>query len=149
MLIYKLNKDLLLYNAKYEHVLIFNSVIYQLEHKGGLMSPQAKLNYRGHYMFPNIFNCTKHTISSDEWKLFSCPSLHFVLNYPSFLNSEKKWTYAVYNCICIHKFVAIVKSVMESNLNYWDEVIVISKLVSDVIQLYPLNQDLVWFLCEG
>ena len=31
---------------------------------------------------------------------------------------------------------------MESNLNYWDGVIVINKFVSDVIQLYPLNQHL-------
>ena len=43
-LIYKLNKDLLLYNTNYQHVLIFNPVIYKLEHNGGLMSPQAKLN---------------------------------------------------------------------------------------------------------
>ena len=40
------------------------------------------------------------------------------MNYPSFLNSDKKWTYAVSNCTCIHKFVAIVKSVIESYLNY-------------------------------
>ena len=148
LLIYKLNKDLLLYSAKYEHVLIFNPVIYHLEHRGGLMSTQAKLNYKGHYLFPNICNCTKHVISSNEWKVFSCPSLHFILNYPSFLNSDKKWTYAVYNCTCIHKFVAIVKSFMKSNLNYWDKVIIMNKLVSDVIQLYPLNQDLIWFFCE-
>ena len=32
-----------------------------------------------------------------------------------------------------------MRSIMESNLNYWDEVIVINKFVSDVIQLYPLN----------
>ena len=37
-LIYKLNKDLLLYNTNYQHVLIFNSVIYKLENNGGLMS---------------------------------------------------------------------------------------------------------------
>ena len=37
---------------------------------------------------------------------------------------------------------------MKSNLNYWDEVIIMNKLVSDVIQLYPLNQDLIWFFCE-
>ena len=109
------------------------------------MSTQTKLNYRGHYLVPNMCNCTKHVISSNEWKVFSCPSLHFILNYPSFLNSDKKWTYAVYNCTCIHKFVAIVKSIMESNLNYWDEVIIMNKLVSDVIQLYPLNQDLICF----
>ena len=148
LLIYKLNRDLLLYNAKYEHVFIFNHVIYHLEHRGGLMSTQAKLNYKGHYLFPNMCNCTKHVISSNEWKVFSCPSLHFILNYPSFLNSDKKWTHAVYNCTCIHKFVAIIKSIMERNLNYWDEVIIMNKLVSDVIQLYPLNQDLIWFFCE-
>ena len=39
LLIYKLNKDLLFYNANYQHVLIFNPVIYNLEHNGGLMSP--------------------------------------------------------------------------------------------------------------
>ena len=44
ILIYKLNKDLLLYNTDYQHVLIFNPVIYKLEHNGGLMSSQAKLN---------------------------------------------------------------------------------------------------------
>ena len=49
LLIYKLNKDLLFYNTNYQHVLIFNPVIYNLEHNGGLMSPQAKLNYKGHY----------------------------------------------------------------------------------------------------
>ena len=35
---------------------------------------------------------------------------------------------------------------MESNLNYWDEVIVINKFVSDVIQLYSLNQ--YWYECK-
>ena len=29
---------------------------------------------------------------------------------------------------------------MESNLNYWDEVIVTSTFVSNVTQLYPLDQ---------
>ena len=57
-LVYKLNKDLLLYNTNYQHVLIFNPVIYKLEHNGGLMSPQAKLNYKGHYMYPNMCHCT-------------------------------------------------------------------------------------------
>ena len=33
-----------------------------------------------------------------------------------------------------------MRSIMESNLNYWDEVIVINKFVSDVIQLYPRSQ---------
>ena len=33
-----------------------------------------------------------------------------------------------------------MRRIMESNLNYWDEVIVINKFVSDVIQLYPLNR---------
>ena len=146
MLIYKLNKDLLLYNTNYQHVLIFNPVIYKLEHNG-LMSPQAKLNYKGHYMYPNMCHCTKYsTVSSDKWKRFTSPSLHFVFNYSSFLNSDKKWTYAVYNCTCIHKLVAIMRSIMESNLNYWDEVIVINKFVSDVIQLYPMSQ--YGFNCE-
>ena len=105
------------------------------------MSPQAKLNYKGHYRYPNMCNCTKYsTVSSDQWKIFMSPSLHLVFNYPSFLNSDKKWTYAVYNCTCIHKLVTIMRSIMESNLNYWDEVIVINKFVSDVIPLYPLNQ---------
>ena len=122
-LIYKLNKDSLLYNTNYQHVLIFNPVIYQLEHNGGLMSPQAKVNYKGHYMYPNMCHCTKDsTVSSDQWKIFTSPSLHFVFNYPSFLNSDKKWTCAVYNCTCIHKLVAIMRSIMESNLNYLDEV---------------------------
>ena len=39
-----------------------------------------------------------------------------------------------------------MRSKMESNLNYWDEVIVINKFVSDVIQLYPMSQ--YWFNCE-
>ena len=39
-----------------------------------------------------------------------------------------------------------MRSIMESNLNYWDEVIVINKFVSDVIQLYPLNQ--YWYECK-
>ena len=46
LLIYKLNKDLLFYNINYQHVLIFNPVIYNLEHNGGLMSPQVELNYK-------------------------------------------------------------------------------------------------------
>ena len=33
-----------------------------------------------------------------------------------------------------------MRSIMESNLNYWNEVIVINKFVSEVIHLYPLNQ---------
>ena len=41
---------------------------------------------------------------------------------------------------CIHKLVAIMRSIMESNLNYWDEVIVTNTFVSNVIQLYPLDQ---------
>ena len=128
--IYKLNKDLLLYNTNYQHVLIFNPVIYKLEHNGGLMC-----------------HCTKYsTVSSDQWKIFTSPSLHFVFNYPNFLNSDKKWTYAVYNCTCIHKLVAIMRSIMESNLNYWDDVIVINKFVSDVIQLYPMSE--YGFNCE-
>ena len=45
--------------------------------------------------------------------------------------------YAVYNCTCIHKLVAIMRSIMESNLNYWDEVIVTNTFVSNIIQLYP------------
>ena len=57
-----------------------------------------------------------------------------MFNDPSFLISDKKWTYAVYNCTCIHKLVAIMRSIVESNLNYWDEVIVTNKFVSDVIQ---------------
>ena len=147
LLIYKLNKDLLFYNANYQHVLIFNPVIYNLEHNGSLVSPQAKLNYKGHYRYPNMCHCTKYsTVSSDQWKIFTSPSLHLVSNYPSFLNSDKKWTYAVYNCTCIHKLVAITRSIMESNLNYWDEVIVRNKFVSDVIQLYPLNQ--YWYECK-
>ena len=86
-LIYKLNKDLILYNTNYQHVLIFNPVIYKLEHNGGLMSSQAKLNYKGHYMYPDMCHCTTYsTVSSDQWKIFTCPSLHFVFNYPSFLN---------------------------------------------------------------
>ena len=36
--------------------------------------------------------------------------------------------------------MAIIRSIMESNLNYWDEVIVINKFLSDVIQFYPLNR---------
>ena len=39
-----------------------------------------------------------------------------------------------------------MRSIMESNLNYWDEVIVINKFVSDVIHLYPLNQ--YWYDCK-
>ena len=116
--------------------MIFNPVIYKVEHNGGLMSPQAKLNYKGHYMYPNMCHCTKYsTVSSDQWKIFTSPSLPFVFNYPCFLNGDKKWTYAVYNCTHIHKLVAIMKRIMESNLNYWDELIVTKKFVSDVIQL--------------
>ena len=33
-----------------------------------------------------------------------------------------------------------MRSIMEGNLNYWDEVIVINKFGSDVIQLYPMSQ---------
>ena len=108
------------------------------------MSPQAKLNYKGHY---NMCHRTQYsTVSSNQWKIFTSPSLHFVFNYLSFLNSDKKWTYAVYSCTCIHKLVAIMRSIMESNLNYWDEVIVINKFASDVIQLYPMSQ--YGFNCE-
>ena len=86
-------------------------------------------------------NCTKYSVvSSDQWKIFISPSLHLLSNYPSFLNSDKKWTYAVYNCTCIHKLVPIMRGVMESNLNYWDQVIVTNTFVSNVIQLYPLDQ---------
>ena len=71
------------------------------------MSPQAELNYKGHYRYPNMCHCTKYsTVSSDQWKIFISPSLHLVFN---FLNSDKKWIYAVYNCTCIHKLVAIVR----------------------------------------
>ena len=140
LLIYSLNKDLLLYNTNYQHVLIFNPVIYKLEHNGSLMSPKAELNYTGHYIYPNMCNCTKYsTISSDQWKIFTSPSLHFVFNYPSFLNSDNKWTFAVCNCTCIHKVVAIMRNIKGSNFNYWDEVVVINKFVSDVIQLYPMS----------
>ena len=141
LLIYKLNKDLLFCNTNYQHVLIFNPVIYKLEHNGGLISPQDKLNYKTHYMHPNMCHCTKYSsVSSDYCKIFTSPSLHFVFNYQSFLNSDKKWTHAVYDCTCIHKLVAIMRSIMENNLNYWDEVIVINKFVSDVIQLYSMSQ---------
>ena len=78
-LIHKLNKDLLLYNTYYQHVLIFNPVIYKLEHNGGLMSPQAKLSYKGHYRYPNMCHCTKYsTVSSDQWKIFTSPSLYIL-----------------------------------------------------------------------
>ena len=121
--------------------MIFNPVIYNLEHNGDLMFPQAKLNYKGHYRYPYMCNCTKYSaVSSDQWKIFISLSLHLLSNYPSFLNSDKKWTYAVYNCTCVHKLVAIMRSIMESNLNYWDEVIVTNTFVSNVIQLYPLDQ---------
>ena len=53
----------------------------------------------------------------------------------------------MYNCTCIHKLVAIIKSILESNLKYWDEVIVISKFVSDVIQLNPMNKYLFQCTC--
>ena len=33
-----------------------------------------------------------------------------------------------------------MRSIMESNLNYWDEVIVTNTFVSNVIPLYPLDQ---------
>ena len=39
-----------------------------------------------------------------------------------------------------------MRSIIKSNLNYWDEVIAINKFVSDVIQLYPLNQ--YWCECK-
>ena len=68
LLIYKLNKYLLFYNTNYQHVLIFNPVIYNLEHNIGLMSPQAKLNYERHYRYPNMCHCAKYsTVSSDTF----------------------------------------------------------------------------------
>ena len=33
-----------------------------------------------------------------------------------------------------------MRSIMESNLNYWDEVIVTNTFVSNVIPFYPLDQ---------
>ena len=39
-----------------------------------------------------------------------------------------------------------MRSIVESDLIYWDEVIVINKFVSDVIQLYPMSQ--YGFNCE-
>ena len=40
------------------------------------MSPQAKLNYKGHYRYPNMCNCTKYSVvSSDQWKIFISPTL--------------------------------------------------------------------------
>ena len=144
MLIYKLNKDLLLYNTNYQHVLIFNPIIYKLEHNGGLMSPQAKLNYKGHIMYPNMCHCTKYsTVSSDKWKIFTSPSLNFVFNYLSFPNSDKNGTYAVYTCTCIHKLVAIMRSIMESNLNYWDEVIVINLYLMSFSSILWVNMGLI------
>ena len=86
LLIYKLNKDLPFYNTNYQHVLIFNPVIYNLVHNGGLMSPQAKLNYKGHYMYPNMCHCTKYsTVSLDQWKIFTSPSSHLCLIIQVFL----------------------------------------------------------------
>ena len=56
---------------------------------------------------------------------------------PTYLNTYKKWTFAVDNCVCSHKFIDLIKYVKNSGLSYWDQVMVVNSLVDDIFSLYP------------
>ena len=56
---------------------------------------------------------------------------------PLYLNTNKKWTYAVYNCM--FKFIDLINYVRNSGLSYWDKVLVVNSLVDDIFSLYPNN----------
>ena len=58
---------------------------------------------------------------------------------PLYLNTNKKWTYAVYNCVCSHKFIYLINYVRNSRLSYWDKVMVVDSLVDDIVSLHPNN----------
>ena len=76
-----------------------------------------KSAYEGHYDFPNLYNCkyTRPIIAAD-WVEKMPPSIHKLRTY---LNTNKKWTFAVYNCVCSHKFIDFIKYVKNSELSYW------------------------------
>ena len=93
-----------------------------------------KSAYEGHYDFPTLCNC-KYTIIAGDWvEKKMPPSIHKLLTY---LNTNKKWTFAVYNFVCSHKFIDLIKYVKNSGLSYWDQVMVVNSLVDDIFSLYP------------
>ena len=57
------------------------------------------------------------------------PSIH---KLPTYLNTNKKWTFAVYYCVCSHKFMDLIKYVRNSGLPYWDQVMVVNSLAGDI-----------------
>ena len=62
------------------------------------------------------------------------PSIH---KLPTYLDTNKKWTFAVYNCVCSHKFIDLIKYVKNSGFSYGDQVMVVNSLVDDIFSLYP------------
>ena len=69
-----------------------------------LPSEIIKLAYEGHYEFPNLCNC-KYTrpVTAGAWVKKKMPT--FINKLPLYLDTDEKWTYAVYNCVCSHKFI--------------------------------------------
>ena len=96
----------------------------------------TKSAYEGHYDFPNLCNCkyTRPIIAGDWVEKKMLPSIHTL---PTYLNTNKKWTFAVYNCVCSHKFIDLIKYVKNSGLSYWDQVMLVNSLVNDIFSLYP------------
>ena len=103
-----------------------------------LITYHIKLAYEGHYDFPNLCNCKYiRPIIAGEYVEKKMPTC--INKLPLYLNTNKKWTYAVYNCVCSHKFIDLINYVRNSGLSYWDQVMVVNSLVDGIFSLYPNN----------
>ena len=103
-----------------------------------MSNQNIKLAYEGHYDFPNLCNCRYiRLITAGKYVEKKMPTC--INKLPLYLNTNKKWTYAVYNCVCSHKFIDLIKYVRNSGLSYWDQVMVVNSLVDDIFFLYPNN----------
>ena len=133
-------RDLITYHKRHCHDLGHHDSFNNLEHMNEIfMSNQnIKLAYEGYYDFPNLCNCRYiRLITAGEYVEKKMPTC--INKLPLYLNSNKKWTCAVYNFMCSHKFIDLINYVRNSGLTYWDQVMVINSLVDDIFSLYPNN----------
>ena len=130
-------KDLVTYHKRHHHDLGYHDGFNGIDMNNIFVSNGIiKSAYEGHYDFSNLCNC-KYTrpIAAADWVEKKIPpSIH---KLPTYLNTNKKWTFAVYNCVCSHKFIDLIKYVKSSGLSYWDQVLVVNSLVDDIFSLYP------------
>ena len=136
-------KDLVTYHKRHHHDLGYHDGFNGIDMNNIFVSNGIiKSAYEGHYDFPNLCNC-KYTrpIVAADWVEKKMPSS--IHKLPSYLNTNNKRTSAVYNCVCSHKFIDLIKYVKSSGLSYWDQVMVVNSLVDDIFSLYS-NDKIFW-----